>query len=85
MFWAVKLESFNKAALWNRLKVIAVEDVGVAHSSMPILIDVLEKQYFKAIDEKDDSSRLFLATTYVMAKYEFLVHKTEVLPSCLLM
>ena len=65
LFWAVELEGFNPTALWNRLKIIASEDVGIAHSSMPLLIDILEKQYFKAVKDKDDSSRLFLANAII--------------------
>jgi replication-associated recombination protein RarA len=30
VYWALELESFNYKALWNRLKVIASEDVGLA-------------------------------------------------------
>jgi replication-associated recombination protein RarA len=31
--------------LWNRLRVIACEDIGPANPMMPILIDVLQKNY----------------------------------------
>ena len=45
VFWAVELESFNPKALWNRLKVIASEDVGVAEPHAPLIISALESMY----------------------------------------
>jgi len=60
VFWARELESFNPKALWNRLRVIASEDIGLADSLAPLIVDVLEKQYYDAVDRKNDSSRLFL-------------------------
>jgi replication-associated recombination protein RarA len=60
VFWAVELESFNAKALWNRLRVIASEDVGLANPVAPLIIDVLEKQYKDAKGRKNDSWRLFL-------------------------
>jgi replication-associated recombination protein RarA len=56
MFWAAELESFNPTALWNRLKVIASEDVGCANPLMPILIETLRRQYVEnkqKVDNKD--------------------------------
>lgn len=61
MFWAVKLESLNAEELWNRLRVIASEDIGPANPLMPILIETLRKQYFDAREKEDDSYRLFLS------------------------
>ncbi len=43
--FAVELEEFNPTMLWNRLRLIACEDVGPANPLMPILIDVLQKNY----------------------------------------
>lgn len=60
MFWAVELESFNPTALWNRLKAIASEDIGLAESLAPLIIDVLKKEYYDARGREDDSYRLFL-------------------------
>lgn len=45
LYWALELESFNKKALWNRLRVIASEDIGIANNSMAILIDALNRAY----------------------------------------
>jgi replication-associated recombination protein RarA len=59
-FWAVELESFNPTALWNRLRVIASEDIGLAESLAPLIIDVLKKEYYDARGREDDSYRLFL-------------------------
>ena len=43
--FAVELEEFNPTMLWNRLKIIACEDIGPANPVMPLLIDYLQKQY----------------------------------------
>lgn len=59
-FWAVELESLNPKALWNRLRVIASEDVGMADPHAAILIDVLESNYYAMMGKKDNPSRLFL-------------------------
>jgi replication-associated recombination protein RarA len=59
VFWAVELESFNPTALWNRLRVIASEDIGIANPLAPLVIDVLEKEY-DARRRENDSYRLFL-------------------------
>lgn len=48
LFWALELESSTKIykkALWNRLRVIASEDIGIANILMPILIDTLNRAY----------------------------------------
>lgn len=60
LHWAIELESFNPKMLWNRLTVIASEDIGIANPTATILIDILEKQYFDAVDRKNDSKKLFL-------------------------
>lgn len=63
VFWAVELESFNPTALWNRLRVIASEDIGIANPTAPLVIDVLEKEYYETKDPnkpEKDSYRLFL-------------------------
>ena len=60
VYWAVELESFNPKALWNRLRVIASEDIGLADPLASLIVDVLEKQYDAAVAGKKDSSRLFL-------------------------
>jgi len=46
--------------LWNRLQVIASEDIGVASPFAPLLIDVLERKYDDARKRNNDSCRLFL-------------------------
>lgn len=62
MFWAAEIETFNDKALWNRLRVIASEDISMANPALPVIIDVLEKQYFEFKKKKGDKShRLFLA------------------------
>jgi len=60
VFWAAELESFNPKTLWNRLRVIASEDIGIANPLAPLVIDVLEKEYDDAMRRENDSYRLFL-------------------------
>jgi replication-associated recombination protein RarA len=60
VFWAAELESFNPKTLWNRLRIIASEDIGIANPLAPLIIDVLEKEYNSAKERGNDSYRLFL-------------------------
>jgi len=60
VFWAKELESLESKVLWNRLRVIASEDIGLADPLASLIIDILEKQYDAAVAGKKDSSRLFL-------------------------
>ncbi len=64
--FAVELEEFNPTMLWNRLKIIASEDIGPANPVMPLLIDYLQKQY---LTEKaklaEGSQRLFFVNAVV--------------------
>ena len=60
VYWALGLESFNNKALWNRLKIIATEDIGLANPTFPLLIFVLEKNYFDTYKKKSNDSKLFL-------------------------
>jgi replication-associated recombination protein RarA len=59
-YWGVELEDFNPKALWNRLKIIASEDIGLANSNATVLIDVLEKKYFDFKERNNDGYKLFL-------------------------
>jgi len=65
MYWALELEELNSSLLWNRLRVIASEDIGIANSTMALLIDTLHQWYkdFKKLekDKEKDEKRLFLA------------------------
>jgi replication-associated recombination protein RarA len=54
LFFAIELETFNPSALWNRLKVIASEDIGSANPLIPILIETLEKHYLAAKQKLND-------------------------------
>ena len=61
VYFAVELDGFNPTALWNRLKIIASEDIGAANPIMPILVETREKSYLKSKEKLgDDSYRLFL-------------------------
>ena len=44
-FFALELEGFMSKALWNRLRVIASEDIGIANNNMAILINALNNAY----------------------------------------
>ena len=64
--FAVELEEFNPNALWNRLKVIACEDIGVANPLIPVLVDVLQRQYLAEKSKLDSTSyRLFMVNAVV--------------------
>ena len=67
--FAVELEAFGKSGptiLWNRLKIIACEDIGPANATMPLLIDLLLKQYQTEKSKLGDSSdQLFLVNAVV--------------------
>ena len=66
VFWAKELDEFNEetgsggTALWNRLKTISSEDVGIANPIAPVVIQVLAEQYRDFKQRKDDAYRLFL-------------------------
>lgn len=64
--FAVELEEFNPTMLWNRLRVIACEDVGPVNPIMPLLVDVLQKNYLAEKSKLgENSSRLFLVDAVV--------------------
>ena len=58
--------------LWNRLRVIASEDIGVADPQATLIVHVLEKQYFEALEKKNSSKKLFLvhAVLYLARTYK---------------
>jgi replication-associated recombination protein RarA len=60
VYWGVELDSFNPKALWNRLRIIASEDIGIANPNATLIIDVLEKQYDDFKERDKDDYRLFL-------------------------
>jgi replication-associated recombination protein RarA len=64
--FAVELEEFNPTMLWNRLRLIACEDVGPANPLMPVLIDVLQKNYLAEKSKLSESSyKLYLVDAVV--------------------
>jgi replication-associated recombination protein RarA len=67
--WSVRLETYpnipGPSMLWNRLKVIASEDIGIADPLVPLVIDTLEKEYYDAKRRRNSSYRLFLANAVV--------------------
>lgn len=60
LFWAVKLEKINPTMLWNRLAVVASEDVGPANPTLSLLIENLRRSYFDAVERRNGSYRVFL-------------------------
>jgi replication-associated recombination protein RarA len=64
--FALELEEFNPTMLWNRLKIIACEDIGPANPIMPLLIDYLQKQYLaEKAKLAENSHKLFLTNAVV--------------------
>lgn len=53
LHWALQLEeNFHYNMVWNDLKTIASEDIGLANPLMPILIETLYNQYKVKKDEE---------------------------------
>lgn len=63
--FALGLENFNHATLWNRLKIIASEDIGPANPLMPVLIETLEKHYNTEKSKLNGSHLIFLSNAVV--------------------
>ncbi len=64
--FAVELEEFNPTMLWNRLRIMACEDIGPANPTMPLLIDVLHKNYLSEKSKLGGSEyKLFLVNAVV--------------------
>jgi replication-associated recombination protein RarA len=65
VYWATELESFNEKTgagatmLWDRLRVIASEDVSIAEPHAPLIIAALKEAYNDAVKKKNASYRLF--------------------------
>lgn len=65
VYWATELESFNEKTgagatmLWDRLRVIASEDVSIAEPHAPLIIAALREAYNDAVKKKHTSYRLF--------------------------
>lgn len=57
---AMQIESIQPRYLWNRMKVIASEDIGLADSSIAVLVHALCEQYLDAKSRGSGSTRLFL-------------------------
>lgn len=61
LFWAAELETINPTGLWNKLVLIASEDIGPANDTLPANLKALRASYEEAVQKKRDSGRLFLA------------------------
>ena len=66
VYWAVELESFNAKALWNRLRVIASEDVGIAEPHAPLIVNALESAYWDSKEKKKNESKLFFVNAVIV-------------------
>ena len=62
--FALKAVAINHVAVWNRLKVISSEDVGLANPYISVIIRTLEKNYYDQI--KNESRFLFLTEAIVL-------------------
>lgn len=60
LYFALELEERDSSQLWNRLKVIASEDVGFANPLMSVLIETLHKQYIADKEKIDTKGSYFL-------------------------
>jgi replication-associated recombination protein RarA len=64
--FAAELEEFNPTMLWNRLKIIASEDIGPANATIPLLVDYLQKQYqTEKVKLAENSHKLYLTNAVV--------------------
>lgn len=60
LLFAAEAATVNGVQVWNRLAVIASEDIGMASPFMPVLIDTLRESYFDALRRDNGSATLFL-------------------------
>lgn len=64
--WAAELERHSYPILWNRLEIIASEDIGPADPMMHVKIAALRAQYEAAVTRRSPAYRLFLANAVLM-------------------
>ncbi|MCL1970338.1 MAG: hypothetical protein FWF66_02630 [Candidatus Bathyarchaeota archaeon] len=64
--FAAELEEFNPTMLWNRLKIVASEDIGPANPTMSLLIENMQKQYqIEKVKLAESMHRLYLTNAIV--------------------
>ncbi len=67
--FALELEAFGKSGptiLWNRLKIIACEDIGPANPMMPVFIDIMQKNYLAEKSKLGENNcKLYLVNAVV--------------------
>jgi replication-associated recombination protein RarA len=66
MYWAVELESGFPMHLWNRLEIIAHEDIGIGDPAVPALIAAYKGQYLDMVRRKNGGRRLVLANAILL-------------------
>ncbi len=66
LYWAAQQELYSWEILWDRLAVIAVEDIGFADPDVLPRLRWLRAQYERALEKGNDSHRLFLGRAIQM-------------------
>jgi len=66
LYWAAQLAAWNATSLWNRLKVIASEDVGVASPSAAIMVRALFENWAEATREGEEQKNGYLYITHAV-------------------
>jgi replication-associated recombination protein RarA len=71
MYWAIELEKEFAPHLWNRLEIIAHEDIGIADMHCLLFVRMCKEQYFEIRKRKSGSTRLVLSNAILaMARAE---------------
>ena len=65
LYWAYQLMQFNPVALWNRLKVFASEEVGLASAETVLLVRALYENWHDIKDKDSGERGLYIAHAVV--------------------
>jgi hypothetical protein len=71
LHWGAHGEKMNPAAIRNRLRIIASEDIGIANPIMPILIETLMKQHAHRARAISDLDQLDVAVDVQVSRFTF--------------
>jgi replication-associated recombination protein RarA len=66
LYWAAQLAVWNATSLWNRLKVIASEDVGLASPSAAIMVRALFENWDEATRHGEEQKNGYLYITHAV-------------------
>ena len=61
MYWAIELEKDFAKHMWNRLEIIAHEDIGIADIQCLQFVRMCKEQYFEIRTRSSGSTRLILS------------------------